>query len=130
LAAEVGDDLPVNWRHREERYTEKLATPDTSVGDLIGDVDPVKVAQGRTLGDPETVHYGLVPRANRGVFGLNELPDLAERIQVALFNVLEERDIQVRGYSLRLPLDVFMIATANPEDSGPNHHSAEGPLRS
>ena len=96
LAAELGDQLPVDWRHRDERYTEKLATPDTSVGDLIGDVDPVKVAQGRTLGDPETVHYGLVPRANRGVFGLNELPDLAERIQVALFNVLEERDIQVR----------------------------------
>jgi magnesium chelatase subunit I len=116
LAAELGDELPVDWRHRDERYTEKLATPDTSVGDLIGDVDPVKVAQGRTLGDPETVHYGLVPRANRGVFGLNELPDLAERIQVALFNVLEERDIQVRGYSLRLPLDVFLIATANPED--------------
>jgi magnesium chelatase subunit I len=116
LAAEAGDDLPISWRHREDRYTEKLATPDTSVGDLIGDVDPVKVAQGRTLGDPETVHYGLVPRANRGVFGLNELPDLAERIQVALFNVLEERDIQVRGYSLRLPLDVFLIATANPED--------------
>jgi magnesium chelatase subunit I len=116
LAAELGDELPVHWRHRDERYTEKLATPDTSVGDLIGDVDPVKVAQGRTLGDPETVHYGLVPRANRGVFGLNELPDLAERIQVALFNVLEERDIQVRGYSLRLPLDVFLIATANPED--------------
>ncbi len=116
LAAELGDDLPVAWRHRDDRYTEKLATPDTSVGDLIGDVDPVKVAQGRTLGDPETVHYGLVPRANRGVFGLNELPDLAERIQVALFNVLEERDIQVRGYSLRLPLDVFLVATANPED--------------
>ena len=116
LAAELGGELPVVWRHRAERYTEKLATPDTSVGDLIGDVDPVKVAQGRTLGDPETVHYGLVPRANRGVFGLNELPDLAERIQVALFNVLEERDIQVRGYSLRLPLDVFLIATANPED--------------
>ena len=116
LAAELGDELPVEWRHRDERYTEKLATPDTSVGDLIGDVDPVKVAQGRTLGDPETVHYGLVPRTNRGVFGLNELPDLAERIQVALFNVLEERDIQVRGYSLRLPLDVFLIATANPED--------------
>ena len=113
---ELGDDLPISWRHRDDRYTEKLATPDTSVGDLIGDVDPVKVAQGRTLGDPETVHYGLVPRANRGVFGLNELPDLAERIQVALFNVLEERDIQVRGYSLRLPLDVFLIATANPED--------------
>jgi magnesium chelatase subunit I len=116
LAAEAGDDLPIGWRHRDDRYTEKLATPDTSVGDLIGDVDPVKVAQGRTLGDPETVHYGLVPRANRGVFGLNELPDLAERIQVALFNVLEERDIQVRGYSIRLPLDVFLIATANPED--------------
>ncbi len=116
LAAEQGDDLPVTWRHRDDRYTEKLATPDTSVGDLIGDVDPVKVAQGRTLGDPETVHYGLVPRANRGLFGLNELPDLAERIQVGLFNVLEERDIQVRGYSLRLPLDVFVIATANPED--------------
>jgi magnesium chelatase subunit I len=116
LAAEHGDDLPISWRHRDDRYTEKLATPDTSVGDLIGDVDPVKVAQGRTLGDPETVHYGLVPRANRGVFGLNELPDLAERIQVALFNVLEERDIQVRGYSLRLPLDVFLVATANPED--------------
>ena len=116
LAAELGDELPIDWRHRDERYTEKLATPDTSVGDLIGDVDPVKVAQGRTLGDPETVHYGLVPRTNKGVFGLNELPDLAERIQVALFNVLEERDIQVRGYSLRLPLDVFLIATANPED--------------
>ncbi len=116
LAAELGDDLPISWRHRDDRYTEKLATPDTSVGDLIGDVDPVKVAQGRTLGDPETVHYGLVPRANRGLFGLNELPDLAERIQVALFNVLEERDIQVRGYSLRLPLDIFLIATANPED--------------
>ncbi len=116
LVLELGDDLPVSWRHRDDRYTEKLATPDTSVGDLIGDVDPVKVAQGRTLGDPETVHYGLVPRANRGLFGLNELPDLAERIQVALFNVLEERDIQVRGYSLRLPLDIFLIATANPED--------------
>ncbi len=116
LSAELGDDLPVAWRHRDDRYTEKLATPDTSVGDLIGDVDPVKVAQGRTLGDPETVHYGLVPRTNRGLFGLNELPDLAERIQVALFNVLEERDIQVRGYSLRLPLDLLLIATANPED--------------
>ena len=116
LAADLGDDLPIAWRHRDDRYTEKLATPDTSVGDLIGDVDPVKVAQGRTLGDPETVHYGLVPRTNRGIFGLNELPDLAERIQVALFNVLEERDIQVRGYSLRLPLDLLLVATANPED--------------
>jgi magnesium chelatase subunit I len=116
LHDELGDDLPVRWRHRDARYSEKLATPDTSVGDLVGDVDPVKVAEGRTLGDPETIHYGLVPRTNRGVFGLNELPDLAERIQVALFNVLEERDIQVRGYSLRLPLDLLLIATANPED--------------
>ncbi|HJR37534.1 MAG TPA: magnesium chelatase [Nocardioidaceae bacterium] len=116
IADEAGDDLPVAWRHRDERYVEKLATPDTSVGDLVGDVDPVKVAEGRTLGDPETIHYGLLPRTNRGVFGINELPDLAERIQVAMFNVLEERDIQVRGYSLRLPLDLLLVATANPED--------------
>jgi len=116
LHAELGDDVPVTWRHREDRYVEKLATPDTSAGDLVGDVDPVKVAEGRTLGDPETIHYGLMPRTNRGVFGLNELPDLAERIQVAMFNVLEERDIQVRGYSLRLPLDLLLVATANPED--------------
>jgi len=116
LAAEMGDDLPVTWRSRADRYGEKLATPDTSVGDLIGDIDPVKVAEGRTLGDPETIHYGLVPRTNRGVFCLNELPDLAERIQVALLNVLEERDIGVRGYSLRLPLDLVLVASANPED--------------
>ncbi|MGQ0482770.1 MAG: ATP-binding protein [Pseudonocardia sp.] len=115
-AAELGDDLPVAWRHRDERYTEKLATPDTSVADLIGDVDPVKVAEGRSLGDPETIHYGLVPRAHRGVVAINELPDLAERIQVALLNVMEERDIQVRGYTLRLPLDVLLVASANPED--------------
>ncbi|GLZ36833.1 magnesium chelatase [Actinokineospora sp. NBRC 105648] len=115
-AAEFGDELPVAWRHRSERYTEKLATPDTSVGDLIGDVDPVRVAEGRTLGDPETIHFGLVPRAHRGVVAVNELPDLAERIQVALLNVMEERDIQVRGYTLRLPLDVLLVATANPED--------------
>jgi magnesium chelatase subunit I len=115
-AATLGDDLPVTWRHRDERYGEKLATPDTSVGDLIGDVDPIKVAEGRTLGDPETVHYGLVPRTNRGIFSVNELPDLAERIQVALLNVLEERDIQVRGYQLRLPLDLLLVASANPED--------------
>jgi magnesium chelatase subunit I len=116
LAAELGDDLPVSWRHRSDRYGEKLATPDTSVGDLIGDIDPVKVAEGRTLGDPETIHFGLVPRTNRGVFCLNELPDLAERIQVALLNVLEERDIGVRGYALRLPLDLVLVASANPED--------------
>jgi magnesium chelatase subunit I len=114
--AELGDALPVVWRHRTERFGEKLATPDTSVGDLIGDVDPVKVAEGRTLGDPETVHYGLVPRTNRGIFSVNELPDLAERIQVSLLNVLEERDIQVRGYLLRLPLDILLVASANPED--------------
>ena len=111
-----GDATPVTWKHRSERYGEKLATPDTSVGDLIGDVDPIKVAEGRTLGDPETVHYGLVPRTNRGIFSVNELPDLAERIQVALLNVLEERDIQVRGYLLRLPLDLLLVASANPED--------------
>src|SRR5499425_256051 len=116
LAAERGDALPVAWRHRSERYGEKLATPDTSVGDLIGDVDPVKVAEGRTLGDAETIHFGLVPRTNRGIFCLNELPDLAERIQVALLNVLEERDIGVRGYALRLPLDLILVASANPED--------------
>ncbi len=115
-AAELGDDLPVAWRHRSLRYTEKLATPDTSVGDLVGDVDPVKVAEGRSLGDPETIHFGLVPRAHRGIVAINELPDLAERIQVSLLNVMEERDIQVRGYTLRLPLDVLLAATANPED--------------
>jgi len=116
LAGEQGEELPVGWKHRSDRYGEKLATPDTSVGDLIGDVDPIKVAEGRTLGDPETVHYGLVPRTNRGIFSVNELPDLAERIQVALLNVLEERDIQVRGYTLRLPLDLLLVASANPED--------------
>jgi magnesium chelatase subunit I len=116
LVAELGADTPVVWRHRSERYGEKLATPDTSVGDLIGDVDPIKVTEGRTLGDPETVHYGLVPRSNRGIFSVNELPDLAERIQVALLNVLEERDIQIRGYRIRLPLDLLLVASANPED--------------
>ena len=116
LVAEQGDAAPVGWKHRDERYAEKLATPDVSVGDLIGDVDPIKVAEGRLLGDPETVHYGLVPRTNRGIVAINELPDLAERIQVAMLNVLEERDIQVRGYTLRLPLDVLLVASANPED--------------
>ena len=115
-ADDLGDRLPVAWRHRSERYTEKLATPDTAVADLIGDVDPVKVAEGRSLGDPETIHFGLVPRAHRGIMAINELPDLAERIQVALLNVMEERDIQVRGYTLRLPLDVLLVASANPED--------------
>ncbi|WP_372493342.1 magnesium chelatase [Janibacter melonis] len=115
-AAELGDDLPVVWRHRDERYAEKLATPDTSVGDLIGDVDPMRVAEGRRLGDPETIHFGLIPRSHRGIVAINELPDLAERIQVAMLNVMEERDIQIRGYLLRLPLDVLVVASANPED--------------
>ncbi|WP_150252730.1 sigma 54-interacting transcriptional regulator [Nocardiopsis deserti] len=115
-SAEEGDGLPVVWRHRGERYGEKLGTPDTGVGELVGDVDPARLAQGRSLGDPETIHYGLVPRANRGVFCVNELPDLPARAQVALFNVLEERDLQVRGYSLRLPLDLLLVASANPED--------------
>ena len=115
-AEQLGDDLPVSWRHREERYAEKLATPDTSVADLIGDVDPMKVAEGRTLGDPDTIHFGLIPRSHRGIVAINELPDLAERIQVAMLNVMEERDIQIRGYVLRLPLDVLVMASANPED--------------
>jgi len=115
-AAELGDDLPVTWRTREQRYAEKLATPDTSVADLIGDVDPMKVAEGRSLGDPETIHFGLIPRSHRGIVAINELPDLAERIQVAMLNVMEERDIQIRGYVLRLPLDVLVVASANPED--------------
>lgn len=115
-AMEDGDALPVTWRHRSERYVEKLATPDTSVADLVGDVDPMKVAEGRQLGDPETIHYGLLPRSHRGIVAINELPDLAERIQVSMLNVMEERDIQIRGYVLRLPLDVLVVASANPED--------------
>ncbi|WP_298749039.1 sigma 54-interacting transcriptional regulator, partial [uncultured Nocardioides sp.] len=111
-----GDDLRISWRHRDERYAEKLATPDTSVADLIGDVDPMKVAEGRSLGDLETIHFGLIPRSHRGIVAINELPDLAERIQVAMLNVMEERDIQIRGYVLRLPLDVLVVASANPED--------------
>jgi magnesium chelatase subunit I len=114
--AELGDTLPIAWKSRDERYVEKLATPDTSVADLIGDVDPMKVAEGRSLGDPETIHFGLIPRSHRGIVAINELPDLAERIQVAMLNVMEERDIQIRGYVLRLPLDVLVVASANPED--------------
>jgi magnesium chelatase subunit I len=114
--ADLGDALPIAWIGRERRFAEKLATPDTAVADLIGDVDPIKVAEGRTLGDEETIHWGLVPRHHRGIVAINELPDLPERIQVALLNVLEERDVQIRGYSLRLPLDVLLVATANPDD--------------
>jgi magnesium chelatase subunit I len=114
--AAKGDDCPVEWVGRDVRFGEKLATPDTSIADLIGEVDPVKVAEGRYLSDELTLHYGLVPRTNRGIFAINELPDLAERIQVGLLNVLEERDVQIRGYKVRLPLDVLLVASANPED--------------
>ena len=116
LVDDKGDDTPVEWVHRDTRFGEKLATPDTSIADLIGEVDPIKVAEGRYLADESTLHYGLVPRTNRGIFAINELPDLAERIQVGLLNVLEERDVQVRGYKVRLPLDVMLVASANPED--------------
>ena len=116
LVREHGDDTPIDWVHRDDRYGEKLATPDTSIADLIGEVDPIKVAEGRYLSDELTLHYGLVPRTNRGIFAINELPDLSERIQVGLLNVMEERDVQVRGYKIRLPLDVLLVASANPED--------------
>ncbi|HYF47615.1 MAG TPA: sigma 54-interacting transcriptional regulator [Acidimicrobiales bacterium] len=116
LVAEHGEDTPIEWVHRDDRFGEKLATPDTSIADLIGEVDPIKVAEGRYLSDELTMHYGLVPRTNRGIFAINELPDLSERIQVGLLNVLEERDVQVRGYKIRLPLDVMLVASANPED--------------
>lgn len=116
LAADRGDDLPVVWVGRDRRFAEKLATPDVSVADLIGDVDPMRVAEGRYLADERTIHFGLVPRTNRGIVAINELPDLPSRIQVALLNILEERDVQIRGYSFRLPLDVLLVATANPDD--------------
>ena len=116
LIAEHRDDTHIRWVHRSERYGEKLATPDTSIADIIGEVDPIKVAEGRYLSDELTIHYGLVPRTNRGIFAINELPDLAERIQVGLLDVLEERDVQIRGHKVRLPLDVMLVASANPED--------------
>ena len=116
LVAQAGPNTPITWVHRSHRLSEKLATPDTSIADLIGEVDPIRVAEGRYLSDELTLHYGLVPRSNRGLFSLNELPDLAERIQVGLLNVLEERDVQIRGFTVRLPLDIMLVATANPED--------------
>ena len=116
LVAQLGEETPIAWVHRSARYGEKLATPDTSIADLIGEVDPIKVAEGRYLSDELTIHYGLVPRTNRGIFAINELPDLAERIQVGLLNVLEERDVQIRGHRIRLPLDVLLVASANPDD--------------
>ena len=116
IVAEGAEETPIAWLPRDRRYGEKLATPDITIADLIGEVDPVKVAEGRYLSDEQTLHYGLIPRANRGIFAINELPDLAERIQVGLLNILEERDVQVRGYTVRLPLDLFVVASANPED--------------
>ena len=132
LVAERGDNTPIAWAHRSVRYGEKLATPDTSIADLIGEVDPIKVAEGRYLSDELTLHYGLVPRTNRGIFAINELPDLAERIQVGLLNVLEERDVQIRGYKIRLPLDVLLVCHGQSRglhEPGPHHHAAEGPFR-
>jgi len=115
-AAELGDALPLQWIDRDSRYGEKLATPDVSIADLVGEIDPIKVAEGRYLADEETIHYGLVPRTNRGVFAINELPDLTEKVQVGLFNLMEEKDVQIKGYKIRLPLDVVIVASANPED--------------
>jgi magnesium chelatase subunit I len=116
LAAERGDALEVRWLARDDRYAEKLATPDVAVADLIGEVDPIKVAEGRYLADEETIHYGLIPRTNRGLFAINELPDLTEKVQVGLFNLMEEKDVQIKGFKVRLPLDIVIVASANPED--------------
>ncbi|HET7029426.1 MAG TPA: sigma 54-interacting transcriptional regulator [Candidatus Limnocylindrales bacterium] len=116
IVEEHGDSTPLDWLPRDRRYAEKLATPDITIADLIGEVDPIRVAEGRYLSDELTLHYGLIPRANRGIFAINELPDLAERIQVGLLNILEERDVQIRGFTVRLPLDLFVVASANPED--------------
>ncbi len=111
-----GDGLPIEWIGREQRYGEKLATPDVSIADIIGEIDPIKVAEGRYLADEETIHYGLIPRTNRGIFAINELPDLTEKVQVGLFNLMEEKDVQIKGYKIRLPLDIVIVASANPED--------------
>ncbi|MGH7806997.1 MAG: magnesium chelatase [Thermodesulfobacteriota bacterium] len=116
LVRELGDDAEITWVRRDERYGEKLSTPDTSIADLIGEVDPIKVAEGRYLSDELTIHFGLIPRSNRGIFAINELPDLVEKVQVGLFNIMEEKDIQIKGYKIRLPLDICIVATANPED--------------
>ncbi len=114
--AEHDDLVEIAWLPREQRYGEKLATPDITISDLVGEVDPVRVAEGRYLSDELTIHYGMIPRTHRGIFCINELPDLAERIQVGLLNIMEERDVQIRGYKIRLPLDVYVVASANPED--------------
>jgi magnesium chelatase subunit I len=116
MLLEQGEEAPIKWIHRDTRYGEKLATPDITIADLIGEVDPIKIAEGRYLSDEEALHFGLIPHTNRGIFAINELPDLAERIQVGLLNVLEERDIQIRGHKIRLDLDILIVSTANPED--------------
>jgi magnesium chelatase subunit I len=116
LVSEYSDKLEIRWLARDDRYAEKLATPDVAVADLIGEVDPIKVAEGRYLADEETIHYGLIPRTNRGIFAINELPDLTEKVQVGLFNLMEEKDVQIKGFKIRLPLDVVLVASANPED--------------
>jgi magnesium chelatase subunit I len=116
LKEEKGDGLEIGWIGRDARYAEKLATPDVSVADLIGEIDPIKVAEGRYLADEETIHYGLIPRTNRGIFAINELPDLTEKVQVGLFNLMEEKDVQIKGYKIRLAVDVVFVASANPED--------------
>jgi magnesium chelatase subunit I len=116
MVAKHGDDTPIAWLPRNDRYGEKLATPDVTTPELIGEVDPIKVAEGRYLSDELVIHYGLVPRTNRGIFCINELPDLSEKLQVGLFNVMQERDVQIRGFRVRLPLDICVVASANPED--------------
>ena len=116
MVEEQGANTPIAWLPRSQRYGEKLATPDVTTADLIGEIDPIKVAEGRYLSDELVIHYGLIPRTNRGVFAINELPDLSEKIQVGLFNIMEERDLQIRGFKIRLPLDVYIVASANPED--------------
>lgn len=128
MIIEHGDDAAIQWLHREQRYGEKLATPDITIADLIGEIDPIKIAEGRYLTDEEALHFGLVPHSNRGIFAINELPDLSERIQVGLLNVMEERDIQIRGHKVRLDLDIMIVATANPEDHT-NHGRIITPLK-
>jgi hypothetical protein len=126
LVAEMGDKAPIAWLSRDHRYVEKLATPDVTIADMIGDIDPIKAARrGHDISDELTVHYGLVPRANRGIFAINELPDLAGKIQVGLFNIMQEGDVQIKGYPVRLPLDLMLVFTANPED-----YTARGKLGS